>query len=162
MNKVLDPPGIKMVVQRMACTACGAEANASCTCGVAYAPKSIKAAEAIKANPEKSDRAIAKEIGATQPTVSEARKAVGAGDKSVITSSRTGRDGKSYPATRQPAVKHRAPEQPEDLIALAHAALTPVTELIRQMTPQQRTRFREQASERVGNALRDEPDTIYF
>lgn len=75
INRLLDPPEIKLAVQRMACTACGAEANASCTCGVAYTPKSVRAAEAVKANPEKSDRAIAADLGVSHVTVGKARKA---------------------------------------------------------------------------------------
>ena len=77
MNRPPDTlliPEIRRSIQRMVCTACGAEANASCNCGVAYQPKSIRAAEAIKANPEKSDRAIAKEIGASPTTVGKAER----------------------------------------------------------------------------------------
>lgn len=59
---------IQFSVQRMSCTGCGAEANASCNCGVAYAPKIVRAAEAIRANPQKSDRAIAAEIGISNVT----------------------------------------------------------------------------------------------
>lgn len=66
------------------------------TGGVAYTPKIIRAAEAIKANPQKSDRAIAEEIGVSQPTVSKARKETG--DNNLSPDARTGRDGKSYPA----------------------------------------------------------------
>ena len=47
MNRLIDPPAIKIAVQRMACTSCGAEANATCTCGVAYVLKSVRAAEAM-------------------------------------------------------------------------------------------------------------------
>jgi hypothetical protein len=45
------PPAIKVAVQRMICTSCGSEANATCSCGVAYVPKSQRATEAIKADP---------------------------------------------------------------------------------------------------------------
>lgn len=71
------------------------EANASCNRGVAYTPKISRAAEAIKANPQKSDRAIAAELGVSQPTVSEARKR--ASDRDLSPETRIGRDGKSYP-----------------------------------------------------------------
>ena len=42
-------------IQRMICTGCGAEANASCNCGVSYIPKAVRAREAVAANPEKSN-----------------------------------------------------------------------------------------------------------
>ena len=62
-NIARETPVIKLSIQRMVCTSCGAEANASCNCGVSYIPKALRAAEAVKANPEKSDRAIAADIG---------------------------------------------------------------------------------------------------
>src|SRR6478736_6101428 len=74
---------IPISLQRLVCNSCGAEAVASCNCGVDYKPKSVRAADAVKANPEKSDRAIAKEIGVSQPTVSKARKEVEATDKQL-------------------------------------------------------------------------------
>jgi hypothetical protein len=82
-------------VQRMVCTGCGAEANASCNCGMDYKPKSVRAREAVEANPEKSDRAIAKEVGVSQPTVSKARKELEATDKQLSVQERTGLDGKT-------------------------------------------------------------------
>lgn len=82
---------IAMSVQRMVCTACGSEANASCNCGVSYVAKSVLAAEAIKANPQKSDRAIATDIGVSAMTVNRAREGV-----TDVTTEREGRDGKSY------------------------------------------------------------------
>lgn len=88
---------IQFAVQRMVCTGCGSEANASCNCGVAYTPKIIRAAEAIKANPQKSDRSIAKEIGVDQKTVGAARRQSG---EEYSSPERVGRDGKSYPATQ--------------------------------------------------------------
>jgi hypothetical protein len=33
---------IKMSIQRMICTGCGAEANASCNCGQPYVPKAVR------------------------------------------------------------------------------------------------------------------------
>jgi predicted transcriptional regulator len=80
-------------IQRMACTACGAEANASCDCGKPYVPKSVRAREIKEANPEKSTRAIAEELGLSQSTVRDALKVSGDHSGQVI-----GRDGKSYPA----------------------------------------------------------------
>lgn len=64
---------IQMSVQRLACTACGAEAHASCNCGKPYVPAKQRAVEAIAANPHKSNVAIAKEIGVDEATVRRAR-----------------------------------------------------------------------------------------
>jgi hypothetical protein len=95
-------PQLVISIQRMVCTGCGAEANASCNCGVAYQPKSIRAAEAIRANPEKSDRAIAVELGIDHKTVAKARDATG--ECSPVT--RIGLDGK----TRRLPVRDIEPE----------------------------------------------------
>ena len=96
---------IKMSIQRMVCTGCGAEANASCNCGVSYVAKSIRAAEAIRANPGKSDRAIAAELGIGSNTVRRAREDLGApygaGDE------RVGRGGKSY------SIRQRVTDDPD-------------------------------------------------
>jgi len=83
---------IKMTVQRMICTACGAEANASCNCGKPYMPAKQRAADAIAANPEKSNRAIAAEIGVSPGTVDNARKQL-PNDRQL--SPRVGKDGKA-------------------------------------------------------------------
>ena len=64
---------IPISVQRLTCESCGAEAVASCNCGVEYRPKSVRAGEAVKANPEKSNRAIAADIGVDEKTVRQAR-----------------------------------------------------------------------------------------
>jgi hypothetical protein len=88
MTAIIHPISIR----RMVCTRCGAEANASCNCGVTYQPKAVRAAEAIKANPGKSDRAIAAEVGVGHATVSRARKEATVSDETV--QERTGLDGK--------------------------------------------------------------------
>jgi hypothetical protein len=80
---------------RLQCTKCGAEANASCNCGEPYKPVEI-AKEAIKASPQKSNRAIAKEIGVSEPTVRRAR-ASGDAPENVV-----GLDGKTYKAKGKP------------------------------------------------------------
>jgi hypothetical protein len=81
-------------IQRLICTGCGAETNATCNCGMEYKPKSARAREAIEANPEKSNRAIAEEAGLSEATVRRARASSDAPE------SVTGKDGKSYPARR--------------------------------------------------------------
>ena len=83
-------PQLIISVQRMVCTGCGAEANASCNCGVSYQPKSVRAADAIQANPQKSDRAIAADLGVSHQTVARARDSTGP----YGPVERTGLDGK--------------------------------------------------------------------
>ncbi len=86
-------PDLKIVPKEIwECPGCGASTDAPCSCNV---PPRIRAAQAIAANPEKSDRIIAKELGVGSNTVRRARAAPsGAPEK------RQGRDGKSYPASR--------------------------------------------------------------
>jgi hypothetical protein len=80
----------------MQCPKCGAHARAGCNCGVVYVSAGERAAGAVAANPEKSNRAIAADIGVGSNTVRRARPVApdGAPEK------RTGRDGKNYPAIR--------------------------------------------------------------
>jgi hypothetical protein len=59
---------------------------------------SRRAAEAIKANPKKSDRAIAADIGVNQKTVGAARRSA----EEYSSPERIGRDGKSY------SIRHRS------------------------------------------------------
>jgi hypothetical protein len=84
---------------RLHCAECGVTVEAQCGCGVGYITAAEAAARAIKATPEKSDRAIAEEIGVGNKTVSRARKTVVSND---TTEKRKGRDGKSYAAKRPP------------------------------------------------------------
>lgn len=81
----------------LCCVKCGAKAKPGCQCEAAYVPAHVFAAKAVRAHPEKSDRAIAKEIGIDHKTVAKARKSVG--DKSPTR--RVGADGKRYQATKQ-------------------------------------------------------------
>ena len=69
MTRLLDHPAIVETVVRYECPKCGND----CQCGVPYVPKTVRAAEAIRANPEKSNRAIADETGLSEPTVRRAR-----------------------------------------------------------------------------------------
>jgi hypothetical protein len=90
-------------ISRLICTGCGAETNATCNCGMEYRPKSERAREAVEANPEKSNRAIAEEIGVDEKTVRKARA-----DQSAPESV-TGKDGKSYPAKRLVSAAYGVP-----------------------------------------------------
>jgi hypothetical protein len=78
-------------IQRLICAGCGAETNATCNCGMEYRPKAARAREAIEATPEKSNRAIAEEIGVDEKTV---RKARSTADQPAV-QERTGLDGKT-------------------------------------------------------------------
>jgi hypothetical protein len=100
MTGLRDATVIKLSIQRMVCIGCGAEANASCNCGKPYVPKSVRAKEAIEAHPEKSDRAIAAELGVSPTTVGKARQLSSDGQLS----DRTGLDGKTrrLPVRQEP------------------------------------------------------------
>jgi hypothetical protein len=91
-----DSPVIQKTFALLACEACGAEAYASCNCGKLYKPKQL-AAKAIADNPGKSNRALAKEHGLSEPTVRRARTA-----SPDAVDRRIGLDGK---ARKQPAQK---------------------------------------------------------
>jgi hypothetical protein len=113
----LPRPGFQLSVVRLACSACGAEANASCNCGKPYLPRQ-RAAEAVAAHPEKSDRAIAEEIGVSHQTVARARDATG--PHGPVDEARTGRDGKTrkLPSYKPPLTEALPPDpsQDEDII----------------------------------------------
>jgi hypothetical protein len=85
---------------RLECSLCGASTNATCECGAPYVPAGARAAAAVAANPEKSDRALATEIGVGKDTMRRARKSTGASEPVK----RVGRDGK---ARKRPIKKQR-------------------------------------------------------
>lgn len=87
-------------------------------CGAPYIPASERAAAAIAANPGKSDRAIAAEIGTSPTTVGKARRLTG---QSIIVK-RTGRDGK---VRKMPKTK-AAPANATDCAAIASEGDRPV------------------------------------
>ena len=91
-------------IAQLACSECGATTNAACNCGKPYVPAGARAAEALAQNPEKSDRAIAAEIGVHHSTVNEVRKKSTVGNPTVP---RKGKDGKTrkLPAKRQSVVE---------------------------------------------------------
>lgn len=72
-------------------SACGEDA--SCNCGAPLMSKAQRAVEAIAANPQKSNRAIADDIGVNYQTVNRARKLSTDTDVSVD-EPRVGLDGK--------------------------------------------------------------------
>ena len=106
------------------CSECGATAQATCGCGVAYVPAGTRAAAAVAANPKKSDRALAAELGVSGQTIGRARKKSGA--TNVAPERVAGKDGKSYPARRTP--RQTLPFDPnaagEDYLTPSHADRT--------------------------------------
>jgi hypothetical protein len=95
------------------CTSCGATTKAPCQCGVPFALlKPSEAAKiAIQQTPNLTDRAIAKRIGVTHPTVADARVTDVRDQvvKNLPPAYRVGLDGKEYPASR----KYRMPPKPK-------------------------------------------------
>jgi hypothetical protein len=90
----------------ISCDGCGAETNAPCTCRKVYRPL---AAAAIKANPNKSDRAIAADLGISPMTVGRARKEATVPD--VTVDGREGLDGK---IRRMPVRREEPDDDPGD------------------------------------------------
>jgi hypothetical protein len=86
---------IKMSVQRMVCTGCGSEANASCNCGLAYLPKEDRARKLAEENPSISTRALAQLAGVGRGTAHRAKQGVPNGTGEIV-----GLDGNTYPARR--------------------------------------------------------------
>ena len=64
-------------------------------------------AQLVAAQPEKSDRLLAKETGVSHPTIAKARRAAEATGKALPVDKRTGADGK---ARRRPATKRAKPK----------------------------------------------------
>lgn len=93
--------------KRLECSGCGAEGTGSCECGLPYVAAGERAAAAVAANPEKSARVIAEEIGVNHATVSRARK------KSTVADATVGKDGKKrkQPKTRKSKL-HVVPDEP--------------------------------------------------
>jgi hypothetical protein len=91
MNQVLPFP---QSVTHLACSKCFATTEVKCDCGVAYiyVPAGERAQQAVADNPEKSDRAIAAEVGVNAETVRRARKRSTAANAAV--EKRVGKDGK--------------------------------------------------------------------
>lgn len=88
---VLKFPLPMSLASRLECIQCGAVAEAACGCGCEYVPAWKRAAEAVVANPDKSDRMIAQETGISRMTINRARAAT---VPDVTVDKRVGRDGK--------------------------------------------------------------------
>jgi hypothetical protein len=135
-NNPFSPlPAYHRSVVRLSCSACGAEANASCSCGKPYVPISQRVAEYDKANPGKSSRDAGAALGLSHTAVQEARRSPG---NQFPPETVTGRDNKTYPAKKPklpsyiPAYQDE-PNQDEDLI-------DQIETLFRQLTRQGQSR----------------------
>jgi hypothetical protein len=124
------PPAFHKSIVQLACVQCGAEANASCSCGKPYVPKQQRAAEAVAAHPEKSNRAIADDIGVDEKTVRQARASTA--DQSAVDEPRTGKDGKTR---RMPSYIPDPPPEIRDWL------IEQALDAVRQMTPAERVEF---------------------
>jgi hypothetical protein len=102
-NNVVKLP---RALPKIECSSCGATADAACDCGAPYVSAGAKAAKAVAANPEKSNRAIAAEIGVGLGTVNRARKLT---EPNGSVEKRVGLDGKArkHPTRRAPAFPTR-------------------------------------------------------
>jgi len=124
-------PAYKISVVQLQCTMCKAETAAACSCGATYRVKPAeRAAAAITEHPEKSDRAIAAEVGVSPTTVGKARAStVHTGQ---LDEPRVGLDGKTRKLPSY--IPDPAPEIRNSLIEQA-------LDVVRQMTPAERIEF---------------------
>lgn len=94
-KSIQPPPSLGVSpTAKICCSACGVSADAACDCGAPYLPAGERAKQAIEANPQKSDRAIAAELGIGNKTVSRARQQSTVSRDTVRQSKRIGKDGK--------------------------------------------------------------------
>jgi len=93
------------------CPQCQAKAQAKCDCGVGYVPAGDLARREVIRNPQKSDRAIAKQLGIAKDTVRRARTSTGA---NAPVEKRQGRDGKMrrMPINVHQAAQRKLPKYP--------------------------------------------------
>src|SRR5262249_54377283 len=123
-------PALKISVVQLQCTMCGAETHASCSCGAIYRPKAQRAAEGVAEHPEKSNRAMASEIGVDEKTVRIARSGADKSAPDIV----TGRDGKTY-SRKLPSYTPDPPPQIRDWL------IQQALDAVRQMTPAERLEF---------------------
>lgn len=113
-------PKEETIETKLVCSACGAVGKGSCLCGAHYVPAGERAAKAAAANPEKSARAIADDLGVSKDTVRRARKSGGA---NAPTDRVTGKDGKSYPAKKRGRPRKQERPHKSDLTVQQQAAV---------------------------------------
>jgi hypothetical protein len=155
MNRLLDPPAIIRQVQSetMECTACGASADATvhatCNCKAGFKSKMQLATKYAEQNPTASVREIAERTGVGVATAHEAK----AGVRHRTPETVTGRDGKSYPATKPHTDE---PQVAPDLTAQARKHLDKIVDLLRRMDQRERLSFRTAALRQMADAHLDE------
>jgi cell division protein FtsB len=103
------------------CSKCGAERGCDCN-----APAIKRAAAALAANPQKSDRLLASEAGVSHPTMAKARRTAVATGKAFPVEKRTGADGRGR---KQPAQRTRSSPAPKSQQKKLAAYKRRITEL---------------------------------
>lgn len=96
----------------MVCAKCGTVA--ACDCGVEFVPALEAGVRAVLANRGKTNRVIAEETKISLGTINSARKAVEQICSTEAPETRVGRDGKSYPARREPPSIPKEEDRPRD------------------------------------------------
>ena len=100
----ITPPAIKVTQQQLECVKCGAQTHATCNCGMSYRPVQQRVAEYDEANPGKSTRQAAADLDVSQSAIQKARQS---GEHQYSPDDEvTGRDGKTYPATKPQPKEH--------------------------------------------------------
>jgi hypothetical protein len=121
-------PNLQIVhsIALLQCTACGSETNATCKCGAPYVPAAVRVAEYDKANPGRSTRQAAADLGVSKEkeTVRTAR-----GGNHLPPETVTGRDGKTYKARSAPP--DPTPEEEAAEVAAYEAAIEEVEKVIK-------------------------------
>jgi len=143
----LPHPAFQVSVVRLSCSACGAEANASCNCGKPYIPVQQRVAEYDKANPGKSERTAAADLGVSKTAVHEAREAGGHHRPPGV----TGRDGKQYPA-RRPLPSYMPDAPPRDDPSADGDLIDQIINLFEQLTRSGRVRCAVQLRKIIDNS----------
>jgi hypothetical protein len=123
-NNMIKSKHTQRTMPKLFCSKCGARATAACNCQVGYIAARVYAEQALKARPEKSNRAIAAETGISYETIRKVREAT---DNKL--SVRIGLDGKMRRVPR-----HLVPWTSE-LTPSETAALPAAEQLIDQIGP---------------------------
>ena len=109
----------------LACTKCGAQAEAACDCGQPYIPAGQRAEAVLAASPELSDRSLAAAAGVSDFTIRHVRRRLGAQPLR-----RVGKDGRlrsaflhvsTYPVGRVSNINNIAFQNPTVTIQCPHA-----------------------------------------
>jgi hypothetical protein len=143
---------IKQQPAQLRCSGCGVTVDAACDCGKPYVSAGVAAAKAIKAHPEKSNSAIAQEIGVNEKTVRRIR-----GSAKAETDRRIGKDGKSYPTTNLRKSKAAVTPRPEPIAA---ESATPIDDKSIHQSAASPERGEEIEVEKFGQHMQPEPAAL--